>query len=118
MNVPFSFMSSSSSTSKPKITGPVDTGQGRHQYLVHGTKFEVPKKYQVTKAVGYGVFCSLPVGKCLLLLTCLGCYMFRIIILRNYFTFSFNRCIWVCVCGHERRKWPKVRDQEVSKCVQ
>jgi serine/threonine protein kinase len=41
---------------KTKITGPVDTGQGRHQYLVHGTKFEVPQKYQVTKAVGYGAY--------------------------------------------------------------
>ena len=42
--------------SKPKISGPVDVGMGRHQYTVHGTKFEVPKKYKLTKAVGFGVF--------------------------------------------------------------
>eukprot|EP00667_Euglena_gracilis_P006801 EG_transcript_6866 len=42
--------------SKSKITGPVDIGSGRHQYTVHGTKFEVPKKYQLTKAVGFGAY--------------------------------------------------------------
>eukprot|EP00669_Euglena_mutabilis_P011319 TRINITY_DN5972_c0_g1_i1.p1 TRINITY_DN5972_c0_g1~~TRINITY_DN5972_c0_g1_i1.p1 ORF type:complete len:408 (+),score=107.58 TRINITY_DN5972_c0_g1_i1:47-1270(+) len=42
--------------SKTKIHGPVDAGQGRHQYTVHGTKFEIPTKYQLTKAVGFGAY--------------------------------------------------------------
>eukprot|EP01012_Entosiphon_sulcatum_P037931 TRINITY_DN488_c1_g1_i1.p1 TRINITY_DN488_c1_g1~~TRINITY_DN488_c1_g1_i1.p1 ORF type:complete len:402 (+),score=83.26 TRINITY_DN488_c1_g1_i1:45-1208(+) len=41
---------------KPKIQGPFESGEGRHQYVVHGAKFEVPKKYTVSKAVGYGAY--------------------------------------------------------------
>eukprot|EP00906_Rhabdomonas_costata_P013892 RCo019914 len=47
---------SSSSKPKPKIQGPVDLGNGRHQYTVHGTKFDVPTKYKLTKAVGFGAY--------------------------------------------------------------
>eukprot|EP00992_Anisonema_acinus_P007086 TRINITY_DN2710_c0_g1_i1.p1 TRINITY_DN2710_c0_g1~~TRINITY_DN2710_c0_g1_i1.p1 ORF type:complete len:393 (-),score=121.61 TRINITY_DN2710_c0_g1_i1:184-1305(-) len=43
-------------SSKPKISGPVEGGEGRHLYTVHGTRFDIPKKYSITKAVGYGAY--------------------------------------------------------------
>eukprot|EP00906_Rhabdomonas_costata_P009043 RCo012815 len=41
---------------KPKITGPYECGAGRHRYTVHGTDFEIPTKYKLTKALGYGAY--------------------------------------------------------------
>jgi mitogen-activated protein kinase 1/3 len=50
-------MSQPSTSSKSKVQGPVDLGNGKHQYIVQpSSKFEVPKTYQITKALGYGAY--------------------------------------------------------------
>jgi len=47
---------SSSASSKSKIQGPIDVGNGRHQYMVQCAKFEVPTTYQLIKQLGYGAY--------------------------------------------------------------
>ena len=48
--------SSTQSASKRDVGQPVDLGNGKKAYTVHGAKFEVDAKYDVIKAVGYGAY--------------------------------------------------------------
>eukprot|EP01012_Entosiphon_sulcatum_P026750 TRINITY_DN3223_c5_g1_i1.p1 TRINITY_DN3223_c5_g1~~TRINITY_DN3223_c5_g1_i1.p1 ORF type:complete len:372 (-),score=86.72 TRINITY_DN3223_c5_g1_i1:399-1514(-) len=41
---------------KSDIDPPVDLGNGKKRYMVHGTTFEVDTKYNITKACGYGAY--------------------------------------------------------------
>eukprot|EP00906_Rhabdomonas_costata_P027366 RCo038875 len=46
----------SSSSKDAPIGEPVPLGDGRKSYTVHGSNFEVPMKYNLVKAVGYGAY--------------------------------------------------------------
>lgn len=45
-----------SSSKDAPIGEPTSTGNGRKAYTVHGSSFEVPNKYNLVKAVGYGAY--------------------------------------------------------------
>jgi mitogen-activated protein kinase 1/3 len=41
---------------KSNFSGPVDVGNGMHQYVVRGTTFDIPINYQLKKAIGFGAY--------------------------------------------------------------